>query len=166
MTLFSILNQEGGAFYPKNGNAKKKKYDLIVIRLIDNDELGNSRPCFNCLKLMKLVGIRKVYYSVSPDKIIGEKVNKMISIQASASTQMIYRELYNAPISKEEFFKKLLIELLPEKVNEENFRYFIEYNLKVILPKYKTIITGRKSNRYIEIIDDKNCIICRSFLEN
>ena len=133
-----------------------------MIRVVDNDELGNSRPCFSCLKLMKLVGIRKVYYSVSPDKIVGEKVNKMISIQASASTQMIYRELYNAPKSKEEFFKKLLIELLPEKVNEENFMYFIEYNLKIVLPKYKTVISGRKSNRYIEIIDDNNCIICKS----
>jgi len=163
--LCSIQSLEGGAFYPKNGNTKKKKYDLIVIRVIDNDELGNSRPCFNCLKLMKLVGIRKVYYSVSPDKIVGEKVSKMISIQASASTQMIYRELYNAPKSKEEFFKKLLLELIPERVNEENFKYFIEYNLKIVLPNYKTNIIGRKSNRYIEIIDDKNCIICKSQLE-
>jgi hypothetical protein len=163
--LCSIQSQEGGAFYPKNGNAKKKKYDLIVIRVIDNDELGNSRPCFNCLRLMKLVGIRKVYYSVSPDKIVGEKVSKMISIQASASTQMIYRELYNAPKCKEEFFRKLLIELFPDKVNEENFRYFIEYNLKIVLPNYKTIITGKKSNRYIEILDNNNCVICKSKLE-
>jgi hypothetical protein len=165
MILFSIQRLEGGAFYPKGGNMKKKKYDLVVIRVMSSDELGNSRPCFNCLKLMKLVGIRKVYYSVSPDKIVGEKVSKMISIQASASTQMVYRELYNAPKSKEEFFKKLLIELIPERVNEENFKYFIEYNLKIVLPNYKTVITSRKSIKYIEIIDNNNCVICKSQLE-
>jgi hypothetical protein len=162
---FSILRLKGGVFYPKGGNTKKKKYDLIVIRVMNSDELGNSRPCFNCLKLMKLVGIRKVYYSVSPDKIVGEKVSKMISIQASASTQMVYRELYNAPRNKEAFFKKLLIELVPEKVNEENFRYFIEYNLKIVLPNYTTNIIKKKSIKYIEIIDDNNCIICKSRLE-
>ena len=55
----------------------------MVVRVNKLGDICNARPCYNCLDMMKAVGIRKVYYSISPNEIICEKVKDMISIQAS-----------------------------------------------------------------------------------
>ena len=96
---------------------KKGKFDLIVIRLSASGKLGNARPCFNCLNLMKIVGIKRVYYSVKPDMIVCEKVRDMISIQASSVTKMIQRTYYNAPTSNNEFFRELLKSYFQHQLN-------------------------------------------------
>ena len=49
---------------------------------------ANARPCFNCLKMMKDVGINKVYYSTGTDEsLVSENVKNMVSIQSSTITR-------------------------------------------------------------------------------
>jgi len=56
---------------------KQKKIDLYVVRLNENGELLDSKPCNECLNAMKYTGINKVYYSTSNQEIIMEKVKHM-----------------------------------------------------------------------------------------
>lgn len=69
----------GIVFYDKE--RRKKKVDLVVLRINKNDELRNARPCKHCLDTMKeLECIDKIYYSTgNNDDFIMEKVNRMIS---------------------------------------------------------------------------------------
>ena len=69
----------GIVFYDKE--RRKKKVDLVVLRINKNDELRNARPCKHCLDTMKeLECIDKIYYSTgNSDDFIMEKVNRMIS---------------------------------------------------------------------------------------
>lgn len=123
-------------------------------------KLGNARPCFNCLNLMKIVGIKRIYYSVKPDMIVCEKVKDMISIQASSVTKMIQRNYYHAPSGDNDFFKNLLIKLFPSEIKMENLKYFIEHNFKFVLPKYRCDIKKNKSK--VIFYDDKDCPVCES----
>jgi tRNA(Arg) A34 adenosine deaminase TadA len=60
-------------------NKKYNKLDLCVIRVNNKGKLMNSRPCMHCLKLMKTIGIRNVYYSSSDTTMVKESVKNMIS---------------------------------------------------------------------------------------
>ena len=61
---FYFDNKKNLVYFPNN-NYKRKKIDLIVIRINKNKEICNARPCYNCLNMMKCVGINRVYYSIS-----------------------------------------------------------------------------------------------------
>ena len=54
-------SNKGGSF--SVAKDKKIKCDLIVIRINKDEKLMNSRPCYNCLSMMKAVGVKRVYYS-------------------------------------------------------------------------------------------------------
>lgn len=41
----------------------KHRVILIVIRVNKQGELSNSKPCYHCLRMMKQLGIRQVFYS-------------------------------------------------------------------------------------------------------
>lgn len=125
-----------------------------------NGELGNARPCFNCLNIMKIVGIKKVYYSVKPDMIVCEKVKDMISIQASSVTKKIHREYYHAPTDDKTFFEDLLKKLFPTQIKKENLNFFLQHNFKFVLPTYKYSIFKNKNK--VVFYDDKDCVICQS----
>lgn len=134
-------------------NYKKKKIDLVVIRINKNGDLCNARPCYKCLNFMKLVNINKVYYSISSDKIISENVKNMISIQSSNLTRTL--DLFtNDNISL--YYEKLLIEYFPSSIQKYNLYIFIEYNLKILLPDYKIKIYNNKKKTFIEIINKNN----------
>ena len=49
---------------------------MIVVRNYKG-KLANSKCCADCINIMKMVGIRKVYYSDKEGNIICEKVNNM-----------------------------------------------------------------------------------------
>lgn len=51
----------------------------MVIRRVAENNIGASRPCHYCLKLMKRVGINRVYYSTDDNTIVYEKVSEMVS---------------------------------------------------------------------------------------
>jgi cytidine deaminase len=58
-----------------------KQIDILVIRLSKTGKLGNSKPCFHCLKFMKKHNnrINNIYYSSSDNLIIKEKLNNMFT---------------------------------------------------------------------------------------
>ena len=53
------------------------KMDLIVIKLSKNGEFRESRPCLTCLKSMRGLKIKHVYYSTVNGDIQREKFNGM-----------------------------------------------------------------------------------------
>lgn len=124
--------------------------------------MGNARPCYNCLNMMKDIGIKKVYYSTGTnDEFICENIKNMVSIQASSSTRYI-EKLSNNTITynKDEYYNNLLKTLFPKIINIKNLEYFIEYNLKNILPHYKIII---KLNN-VKIFDSQNKLLISSLI--
>jgi len=132
--------------------------DIVVIRINAKGELRNARPCHNCLAMMKSVGIRKVHYSINDD-IICEKVNKMISIQASSVRMMLDRAYKNAPKNNKDYFLELLDKLFPECVTEFNVNLFIKYNLNNVLPCCTSCMKNIKGNRFILIISSSGGIL-------
>lgn len=126
-----------------------------------NGQLGNARPCFNCLNLMKIVGIKRIYYSVRPDMILCEKVKDMISIQASSVTKKLHREYYHASNDDNEFFENLLKKLFPSQIKRGNLDMFLKHNYKFVLPKYSYKIVNKSK---VIFFDEKNCPICESVI--
>lgn len=54
--------------------------DMIVIRINNQGNLCNSRPCKYCIyRLQKLSNIRFIYYSNKDGEIVREKLSQMIS---------------------------------------------------------------------------------------
>ena len=144
-----------GVFYEKNQKYLKcEKIDLVVIRINCKEELVNARPCYNCLDMMKAVGIRKVYYSIHND-IICEKVSNMVSICSSSISRQIERNIYGAPENNNEYYKKLLYTKIPKFLTIQSVENFIEYNLKIVLPNF----TWKVTKKTFEIYDENNQLI-------
>tara|TARA_B110000971_G_C19994796_1_gene493739 strand:+ start:361 stop:759 length:399 start_codon:yes stop_codon:yes gene_type:complete len=117
---------------------------------------ANARPCINCLKMMKDIGINKVYYSTGCDTgIICESVKDMVSIQVTSVTRMFH--YINNPTDQDKniYFENLIKKLFPKEIKENNLRYFIEYNFKNIFPEYNfniinnQIIFYKKNNEIL-----------------
>lgn len=151
--IHAIIKYYGKSFYYNkyknysniSNNKKNKKIDIIVVRVNKAGQLCNARPCYNCLCVMKLVGIKKVYYSTPTNSIICENVNNMISIQISTGTRHIDIYLYNEfkKVDIKKYYEFLLKKQLSTDINKYNFMIFFEYNMKILLPSYTfTISTG------------------------
>lgn len=131
--------KNGGSFFVAKN--KKIKCDLVVIRINRDDKICKSRPCYNCLSMMKGVGIRKVYYTDNKQNIICENVKDMISINASSVTKMIDCLRMDCKMSHDDFFENLLKTLFPNKIKKINFEYFIEHDFSNVLPKHSYTMT-------------------------
>jgi len=145
-----------------------KKLDLIVLRITKDRSLANARPCFNCLNMMKDIGIKKVYYSTGiNEEIICEQVKNMVSIQSSSVTRLLdtnsikEEEKYRLMKDKEYYYLSLFKNLFPRKIKYQNLMYFIDYNFKNIFPNYNINIVTNKVYFY----NDKNNIIMESIIE-
>ena len=57
---------------------------IIVIRVDNNGKLSNSRPCIECIDILKMMNIKYVCYSDDTGNIIEEKVKYMESNHFSA----------------------------------------------------------------------------------
>ena len=55
----------------------RNKMDLIVIKLTKSGKFGDSRPCLTCLKSMRSLRIKHVYYSTCSGNIMRENFNGM-----------------------------------------------------------------------------------------
>jgi tRNA(Arg) A34 adenosine deaminase TadA len=49
-----------------------------------------SRPCAKCIEILKIVGIRSVYYSTETGEIIREKVKNMSSNHLSQAQKHLH----------------------------------------------------------------------------
>jgi len=134
------------------------KLNIIVIRFTKNGLTGNARPCYNCLNMMKDTNINKVYYTTGNDDIIiSENVSNMISIHISSVARYLLTFT-----NKNEYFDKLIRKLFPKHIKEINLIYFLQYNLKNILPDYKYNINYK--NKIIYLYNNNNELIISSII--
>lgn len=63
---------------------KFSKISLIVIKKTNNTgSLCISKPCVSCIRIMKLLKMKNIYYSDSNGDIILEKINNISSCHES-----------------------------------------------------------------------------------
>ena len=145
-------------YYKQNKTKNRSKIDIIVIRINKTNQLCNARPCYNCLELMKKIGIRRVYYSINHHEIIYENIKDMISIQVTSYNKFLTK--LNKTFNIYEYYESILINTFPSKIKIINLMNFINYNFNHILPNYKIIIN--KNN--VIIINSKNIIIINAII--
>lgn len=117
--------------------------------------LANARPCYNCLNMMKNIGIKKVFYSTgNNEEIICENVNNMISIQSSSVTRLLDNKK-NTFNNKDTYYVNLLKNYFPNHVKYKNLKLFINHNFKNIFPNYNVNIQNNK----VYIYNDLNNIV-------
>jgi len=152
----------------KNGwifdNRIKSNLNLIVVRIDKHGNICNARPCYNCLNMMKAVGIRRVYYSINADNIICENVKDMISIQLSSVDKYINQLSNSIYIDHNTYYENLLIKYFPKIIKKFNLDIFIQYNLSNILPEYKVIIDINKNKPHVLIMNTSNKIIIKAHI--
>lgn len=78
---------------PKNFKCFDKKIKLIVIRIDKEGNLKNSKPCNNCLHIMKLFGVKAVYYSDEEGNINKSKINSISNDHSSGRQNSYFRFL-------------------------------------------------------------------------
>ncbi len=105
--------------------------------------------------MMKAVGIKKIYYSIDGG-VVCERVNHMVSINASNIARCMEAKFYRAPVDFNEYFKKLITRNIPSELRLENIKYFIEHNFVLTLPDWTFKITKDK----FVIYDNNNIISC------
>ena len=113
----------------------------------------NSRPCYNCLAMMKTVGIRKVHYTDNNGNIVSETVKDMVSIQSSSVTRFINQLNSVTRITNVQYFENLLKELLPTSIRKTNFDFFVKHNMCNVLPKHTYIIENQKGKTIVTIFN-------------
>lgn len=69
-------------------NRKLNRIDILVFRLSDN-ELKNSKPCSECVKTMKELKIRKIYYTDDTGNLVFEKISNIENSHQSQLTRHI-----------------------------------------------------------------------------
>ena len=108
---------------------------------------------------MKIVGIKRVYYSIKPDIIVCERVRDMISIQASNVTKMIQRKYNHASYDDNQFFKNRLKKIVPYEIKINNLNFFLEYNYNIVLSTYSYKIINKNK---IIFLDDNKIPFCEA----
>ena len=63
--------------YFKNRPKGKKKLHMIVIRIDAYGDLTESKPCLNCIEIMKKNGVKKVSYSTKEGNIITVNIEEI-----------------------------------------------------------------------------------------
>ena len=116
----------------------------------------NSRPCFNCLAMMKSVGIRKVHYTDNNGDIVSETVKDMFSIQSSSVTRFIHQLSNETRITNVQYFEGLLKELLPSSIRKTNFEQFVKHNMSNVLPKHTYVIENSSGKTIVTIFNSSN----------
>lgn len=136
-----------------------KKVDLIVIKVQSNREFGNSRPCFNCLKLMKIVGIRKIYYSIGPGEIMCERVKNMVSIHVSRPRKLLDNIYFNTPENEVDYIKNIIKRGFPKQIKKINLGLFLRFNFNFLPKSFEYIIIKIKGKEYIQLIENNKIVI-------
>jgi len=80
---------------PKNRRNRRKRHkgktgcDILVIRIDRTGKLNNSKPCNECIQMLKKYNINRVYYSNSEGEIVCEKVCQITTDHMSTGYQAI-----------------------------------------------------------------------------
>lgn len=74
--------------YDRSFNKRKlSKYCLYVVRLSKNGEYMNSKPCSNCIHILKINNISKVYYSMGNNRFRVAKINDIEPTHSSQGSK-------------------------------------------------------------------------------
>lgn len=106
----------------------RKKIDVVVIRINHNGDTVNSRPCYNCLKMMQDIEIQNVFYSTGSNGLICERVKDMISIQSSHASRLLYCSKYKIQMTDSDCCEKILKSSFPNNVKRYNLSLFLRNN--------------------------------------
>lgn len=156
-----MIKIKGGVFF--GAGIKNQKLNLIVVRVNKSGIACNARPCYNCLNLMKVVGIRKIFYTVSQYEVICESVKNMVSIQSSSVSKYIEKLNGNLLVDiPEQYYEDLLLKYFPKQIKKKNLYNFINYNLINVLPNYSVI----EKDDVVHIINSNKNIILTSEIIN
>ena len=131
-------------------------------------DLCISRPCYNCLNMMKAVNIRRVYYVNNNKEIVYENVRDMISIHASSVARLIHTIKNNMQFKGSEFlyFSHLLKKMFPPEVKKSSFETFVKYDLNNVLPNHSYVFKIEKNVNIVIIMDEnKNPVICSKIID-
>jgi deoxycytidylate deaminase len=83
---------KNGMFYKPKGHRKLRKKLSKTNILVYRETLSgitNSKPCSECIKTMKDMGIRGVYYSTDEGVLVYEKMSDICSTHKSQMTRHI-----------------------------------------------------------------------------
>jgi tRNA(Arg) A34 adenosine deaminase TadA len=73
----------------RNSTSCLKRYTLLVVRIKKIDkQLGNSKPCSDCIEVMKQFGIKKVCYSLGDGSLVVERLNRMHNNRSSGNHRL------------------------------------------------------------------------------
>ena len=135
---------------------------MIVVRVNKEGNMCISRPCCNCLAMMKAVNIRRVYYVDNTGNVVYENVSDMISIHASSVAYHIYTLKKSKTVNETMFFNDLLMKTFPSSVKKINFDTFLKHDL-CKLPKYSYNIKSVGGQNVIVIMNElkKNILVSR-----
>jgi hypothetical protein len=145
-------------FHIKNNNIKK--LDLLVIRVNNSGKLCNSRPCIYCLKMMKDVKIKRVYYINNDGDLVVELVKDMLSICTPSVSKDFYFLKTNIKLSRVEHQEEIIKHTFPDQVKKQSLLHLIEMNMD-----FKFILTKNNQGQHIVIIiNSKNEEIKKSII--
>jgi len=66
----------------------------LIVRINKKNELCDSCPCVSCLCMMKILGIKKIYYSTNDGTIVCKNIND-IPLHISYGTRQSLKMLGN-----------------------------------------------------------------------
>lgn len=139
ITVLILLTMTTGDGF-SSGKLANKALNLLVIRTDSLGNLVNARPCIECLKLMQVVGINKIYYSDN-GSIIECKASTMISLQIS--TPALFAK--NSTKKKNHFLLQC-VKLLPDVIHADNIEHLLDYNFT---KETSTLLTFRCPSGHI-----------------
>jgi deoxycytidylate deaminase len=110
-----------------------KKLNIMVVRMKNDNSLGNARPCYKCTLMLQNIGINKVYYSMD-NKIYCEKAKDMISINVSSSWKQIESPSYGNIFD----YYKSIMDKMPKVIKSNNTEMFLKNIMcEIFNSKYK-----------------------------
>lgn len=112
--------------------------------------------------MMKSIGIRKVYYSIDYDQIVGENVKDMISIHTSKTMRKIesISKIGEYDETKDlAYWDNLIKTKLPGKIKESNYINFINFDFKSISYYYNIKIIYKNNFKLVCFYNIKNILI-------
>jgi tRNA(Arg) A34 adenosine deaminase TadA len=89
----------------------KKKVNLLVIRLTMNGKLSDSHPCCMCVNMLKMYGVKRVYYSTPDGGLCCQKVKSLDDSHVSHGLRlMLSRDQYSSKLPLTRDQKRLILE--------------------------------------------------------